>query len=114
MSLTLNVAGLIYGVVRLIEGAEGATTTILINLAWTVYNLIITSASVAVASETRQVRSEPRVAAALPMRLTRADGTVIEGVTQDFRKGLGFRRLPEGIEIPRASGYRFRRSAINS
>ena len=37
-------------------------TTILINLAWTVYNIIITSASVAVASETRQVRSEPRVA----------------------------------------------------
>jgi cellulose synthase (UDP-forming) len=99
--LTLNAAGLIYGVVRLIEGAEGATTTILINLAWTVYNLIITSASVAVASETRQVRSEPRVAAALPMRLTRADGTVMEGVTQDFsQKGLGF-RLPEGIEIPK-------------
>jgi cellulose synthase (UDP-forming) len=99
--LTLNAAGLIYGVVRLIEGAEGSTTTILINLAWTVYNLIITSASVAVASETRQVRSEPRVAAALPMRLTRPDGTVIEGVTQDFsQKGLGFRLL-EGIEIPK-------------
>jgi cellulose synthase (UDP-forming) len=99
--LILNAAGLIYGGMRLMEGAEGATTTILINLAWTVYNLIITSASVAVASETRQVRSEPRVAAVLPMRLTRADGTVIEGVTQDFsQKGLGF-RLPDGIEIPK-------------
>lgn len=99
--LMLNAAGLIYGVVRLMEGAEGATTTILINLAWTVYNLIITSASVAVASETRQVRSEPRVAATLPMRLVRADGSEIDGVTQDFsQKGLGF-RLPDGIEIPK-------------
>jgi len=98
--LTLNVAGLIYGVVRLTEGAEGAMTTILINLAWTVYNIIITSASVAVASETRQVRSEPRVAAALPMRLTRADGSTIDGVTQDFsQKGLGF-RLPDGVSVP--------------
>ncbi|MDR9750547.1 UDP-forming cellulose synthase catalytic subunit [Pseudomonas sp. SZMC_28357] len=98
--LSLNVAGMIFGLVKLSEGAEGATTTILINLAWTVYNIIITSASVAVASETRQVRSEPRVAAALPMRLTRADGTVIDGVTQDFsQKGLGF-RLPEGANVP--------------
>jgi cellulose synthase (UDP-forming) len=98
--LSLNVAGMIFGLVKLSEGAEGATTTILINLAWTVYNIIITSASVAVASETRQVRSEPRVAAALPMRLTRADGTEIDGVTQDFsQKGLGF-RLPEGANVP--------------
>ncbi|MGF0241694.1 UDP-forming cellulose synthase catalytic subunit [Rhodococcus sp. IEGM1300] len=99
--LTLNVAGLIFGVVKLIHGEDGATTTILINLAWTVYNIIITSASVAVASETRQVRSEPRVAAALPMRMTRADGTTVEGVTVDFsQKGLGF-RLPEGVSVPK-------------
>jgi cellulose synthase (UDP-forming) len=35
------------------------------------------------------------------MRLTRADGTVVEGTTQDFsQKGLGF-RLPDGIDIPK-------------
>jgi cellulose synthase (UDP-forming) len=97
--LMLNIVGLIFGVVRLFEGAEGAMTTILINLAWTIYNIIITSASVAVASETRQVRSEPRVAAALPMRLTRADGTTIDGVTLDFsQKGLGF-RLSDDVAI---------------
>ncbi|MCX7081380.1 MAG: UDP-forming cellulose synthase catalytic subunit [Pseudomonas sp.] len=98
--LALNIAGLIFGVVKLIAGDDGAVTTILINLAWTLYNIVITSASVAVASETRQVRSEPRVAAVLPMRITRPDGTSIEGVTQDFsQKGLGF-KLPEGVTIP--------------
>ena len=98
--LSLNVVGMIIGVVKLMEGADDAATTILINLAWTVYNIIITSASVAVASETRQMRSEPRVAAALPMRLTRADGSVIEGTTLDFsQKGLGF-RLPDGVTVP--------------
>ena len=98
--LAWNVAGLIIGLVKLAEGADDAATTILINLAWTVYNVIITSASVAVASETRQMRSEPRVAAVLPMRLTRADGSVIEGSTLDFsQKGLGF-RLPEGVMVP--------------
>ena len=98
--LTLNMAGLIYGLARLAMGEEGATTTLLINLVWTLYNVIIASAAVAVASETRQVRSEPRVAAKLPARLTRADGSVIEGVTQDFsQKGVGL-RLPPGVSVP--------------
>jgi len=98
--LTLNMAGLAWGLLRLALGEEGATTTLLINLVWTLYNVIITSAAVAVASETRQIRAEPRVAAQLPARLPRADGSVIEGMTQDFsQKGVGL-RLPEGVNVP--------------
>ncbi|UZE03162.1 UDP-forming cellulose synthase catalytic subunit [Pseudomonas mediterranea] len=104
--LTLNVAGIAFGLWQLFQGEEGAMTTILINMAWTLYNVIITSASVAVASETRQVRSEPRVAAELPVRIELADGRTFDGITQDFsQKGLGF-RLPEGVEI--AQGERLR------
>lgn len=99
--LTLNMLGMAFGFWQLAYGQEGAMTTILINMAWTIYNIIITAASVAVASETRQVRSEPRVAAELSVNVELADGRVIEGVTQDFsQKGLGF-RLPDGIEIPK-------------
>lgn len=97
--LTLNILGLAFGLWQLFQGEEGAMTTILINMAWTLYNVVITSASVAVASETRQVRSEPRVAAELPVRIELADGRTFEGITQDFsQKGLGF-RLPEGVRI---------------
>ncbi|WP_082363652.1 UDP-forming cellulose synthase catalytic subunit [Pseudomonas versuta] len=98
--LVLNLCGLIYGLLRLAFGDEGFIVTLLINLAWTLYNLIIISAAVAVASETRQVRVGPRVAAQLPALLTRADGSVIEGVTQDFsQKGMGL-RLPPGVSVP--------------
>ncbi len=101
--LALNVAGMIFGFVRLAQGDESAVTTLLINLVWTIYNLIITSAAVAVASETRQVRSEPRVAAELPALLTLDDGRVIRGVTQDFsQKGMGL-RLPEGVNVPQGT-----------
>jgi cellulose synthase (UDP-forming) len=97
--LTLNMAGMAFGIWQMVMGDKDAITTILINLAWTLYNLIITSAAVAVASETRQVRNEPRVAAELPVRIGLADGRVVEGITQDFsQKGLGF-RLPEGVEV---------------
>lgn len=101
--LALNLAGMIFGLVQLALGHEGSVITLLINLVWTVYNLIITSAAVAVASETRQIRSEPRVAAELPALLTLADGRVIEGVTQDFsQKGMGM-RLPEGVSVPQGA-----------
>jgi cellulose synthase (UDP-forming) len=101
--LAINLAGMIFGFVQLAVGSEGAVVTLLINLVWTVYNLIITSAAVAVASETRQVRSEPRVAAVMPALMTLPDGSVIEGVTQDFsQKGMGL-RLPEGVSVPQGA-----------
>ena len=101
--LTLNVVVFGIGIVSLYElgwNNDAITLTILINLAWTIYNIIITSAAIAVASEIRQVRAEPRVQAELPIRVKRADGVLIDGVTQDFSQtGLGL-RLPvdAGIE----------------
>jgi cellulose synthase (UDP-forming) len=101
--LTLNILGLCFGVWLLIKGDPNALTTILINMAWTVYNVIISSASMAVASETRQIRSEPRVAAELPARIKLPDGSVIEGTTLDFsQKGIGL-RLPAGVSVARQS-----------
>ncbi|BEV14382.1 UDP-forming cellulose synthase catalytic subunit [Herbaspirillum sp. DW155] len=99
--LLLNVLGLVFGVWQLVLGDPDAFTTILINLAWTLYNVIISSAAMAVAAETRQVRSEPRVAAELPARIQLEDGRVIEATTLDFsQKGIGL-RLPEGVNIAR-------------
>jgi cellulose synthase (UDP-forming) len=93
--LTLNLIGLVCGVAGLIWGQPGAEVTILINLAWTVYNIIITSAAVAVASETRQVRTEPRVRAELPVKLTMSDGQVLDCTTVDFsQSGVGL-QLPQ-------------------
>jgi len=96
--LGLNAAGFVFGLWQLAYGDEAAMSTILINMVWSIYNIIISSAAVAVASETRQIRSEPRVAAALPVRVEREDGSVFDGITQDFsQKGLGF-RLPDDRE----------------
>ncbi|MFX5813004.1 hypothetical protein ABTE31_20065, partial [Acinetobacter baumannii] len=82
--LGLNVAGLGFGIWQLIHGDPNAVTTILINMAWTLYNVIISSAAMAVASETRQVRSEPRVTAELPVRIKLDDGSIMDGKTLDF------------------------------
>lgn len=99
--LLLNLAGLVCGIVQLLWGDEAAFTTLIINLAWTVYNLVITSAAVAVASEARQIRVEPRVRTELPVTVVRADGRRHACMTRDYsQQGLGL-ELPEGVSIPK-------------
>ncbi|MGE7990801.1 UDP-forming cellulose synthase catalytic subunit [Pseudomonas sp. NPDC089554] len=101
--LSLNLIGLGFGIFGLIWGDTNAMVTILINLAWTVYNIIITSAAVAVASETRQVRTEPRVRAQLPARVTLADGQVLDCTTVDFsQSGVGL-QLPHNDLIEKGA-----------
>ncbi|WP_144955783.1 UDP-forming cellulose synthase catalytic subunit [Pseudomonas oryzihabitans] len=101
--LALNLLGLGVGIGRLFLGDPEAVTTVAINLVWTLYNLVIASAAVAVASETRQVRAEPRVAATLPAGLVLADGSRLECSTLDFsQSGIGL-KLPAGLHLPEGS-----------
>ena len=98
--LTLNLFGVAVGVGRLILQESPDTATLLINLAWTGYNVIMTGAAVAVASETRQVRRSPRVSTRLPASLTFANGKTLACETIDFSQtGLGL-RVPAEAEIP--------------
>ena len=97
--LTLNIIGLVTGVVKLIGSDWAQITTLMINLTWTLYNIIIVSAAVAVARESSQVRSEPRVLADLPVRVYREDGTSFDCQTQDFsQNGVGL-KLPAKVQL---------------
>ncbi|MGY2290853.1 UDP-forming cellulose synthase catalytic subunit [Pseudomonas sp. SDO528_S397] len=88
--LAVNLVGMGFGVAQLVNGDESTTITVAINMMWTLYNLLITSAAVAVASEARQVRAEPRVSARLAVRVACADGRVLSGTTLDFsQSGFG-------------------------
>ena len=98
--LVLNVFGLIVGAIRMFLAPDTEVfTTLVINMVWTGYNLILISASLAVASETRQIRSAPRVTAVLPAALRFEDGQTLVCETDDFsQNGVGL-RVPEGVQI---------------
>ncbi|GAA4328792.1 UDP-forming cellulose synthase catalytic subunit [Pigmentiphaga soli] len=97
--MLLNLGGLALGIGRLAFGNAEAIT-VLINLFWTVYNIVITSASIAVASETKQIRHAPRVTAALRATLRFADGKTLAVETQDFSQtGVGI-KVPAELELP--------------
>ena len=105
--LALNLTGMVVGIGSLILGDHdaGGLFTLGINLIWTIYNIIITSASVAVAREERQFRAQPRVAVSLPAMLRLHDGKTVVCETTDYSSsGLGI-RLPAGF-TPIANGER--------
>lgn len=90
--LGLNLAGMIIGLWMLINsgGDRGLMFTAALNLLWTLHNIVICSASVAVAGEQRQVRASPRVEAVLPATLGLASGHRLVCETSDFSaEGLG-------------------------
>ncbi|HDR9342452.1 TPA: PilZ domain-containing protein, partial [Burkholderia multivorans] len=70
-------------------------TTILITLGWTVYNLAMLGAALAVARETKQVRVTHRIAMRVPATLLLADGTTAACFTSDYSTGgLGLDAVP--------------------
>jgi len=101
--LGLNLAGLIVGIWMLVHsgGDRSLMYTVAFNMAWTVHNIVICSASVAVAGEQRQVRSSPRVEAVLPASLGLASGHRIACQTSDFSaEGLGLElNAPAALKI---------------
>ncbi|MFI8618446.1 UDP-forming cellulose synthase catalytic subunit [Acidovorax sp. NPDC077693] len=101
--LLTNLVGIAVGIWKLFYADGDETTTLVINMVWTVYNIILLGASVAVASETRQIRGTPRVAAALPAVIRFENGRTLVCKTEDFSQhGLGLTVPPES-DIPMGS-----------
>lgn len=100
--LLLNLSGLMIGAFRLMQGDSGEDDTIVLNIVWTVYNLIMLGASVAVANEARQIRVSHRVSMKLQATLRLVTGRSIRCVTTDYSEGGIGVLLP--VEIPGLNG----------
>jgi cellulose synthase (UDP-forming) len=74
--------------------------TTILNLCWTVYNMLILGASVAAASERRQVRTTHRVHMQMPVMLKFSTGRTLACETIDYSEGGVGVKLPSQIEVP--------------
>jgi cellulose synthase (UDP-forming) len=88
--VVLNLAGALLALPRLLYWNTYEADTVVLNLLWTLFNLILLGAVLGVATETRQVRCTPRVPKSMPAELHLADGTRTVCMTDDFSmRGLG-------------------------
>lgn len=90
--LALNVAGL------LVAGHRWATDpahrdTVVMNAAWTLYNVVILSVAASVALEKQQRRSEVRVDVPVPLTLITTDGHRLTGTADELSRGGAAVRL---------------------
>lgn len=98
--LALNLFGFGAGMLRLLTDFGHDTESIVLNLLWTGYNLVILTVCAAVAWEQREVRRTVRVTAELPARLRLPDGTVLDVRTADLSEGGVMVRLPQAVSLP--------------
>jgi cellulose synthase (UDP-forming) len=86
----LNAIGLGIGLVRLVSWNRFEAGTVVLNLLWTSFNLLMLGAAIGVAHERRQVRGFHRVAVKLPVGLVLADGHTHHCFTNNYSlNGLG-------------------------
>jgi len=86
----LNIAGLFYGVYRLLTGTD--TLTVFINLCWIVFNILILGASISVAEEASQHRRFPRVNLDLAVNIV-ARGIQFSGTLKNYSQHGCFVKL---------------------
>lgn len=97
--LVINILGLLVGVGRLLWWNTFETQTVVLNLIWTVYNLIIIGASLAVSLESRQVRNTHRVDLRIPASLRFEGGRTLVCTTRNISAtGVGL-DVPDGMKV---------------
>ncbi|MBH0055799.1 UDP-forming cellulose synthase catalytic subunit [Pseudoalteromonas sp. SWXJZ94C] len=88
--LSVNLIGIIYGVLRLIFGDPSQVGVLIISMCWAIYNIIILGAAVAVAAEARQVRHSHRIKANFPAGIRLANGHTLKVKITDYSdNGVG-------------------------
>lgn len=104
--LALNLTGAVIGIWRLVAGDAQDIDSLILNLVWTAYNVILLAVCTGVAWEQREVRRSVRIAAELPARVGLPDGTELEVKTVDLSEGGVMLRLPQPVSIPLGASVR--------
>ncbi|WP_456380867.1 UDP-forming cellulose synthase catalytic subunit [Thiolapillus sp.] len=85
--VALNLLGIVVGLGRLVGGPDHEAGTVLLNLGWASYNLLILGAALGVAQEARQVRHTHRVDFLMPAALRLPNGQHLQAEVQNFSLG---------------------------
>lgn len=95
---SINLIGLIVGIIRLNTDDAVQLGILLISMAWSLYNLMIIGAAICVATEARQVRKSHRIGCNFPAIIYNEKGHTIKVIVTDFSdSGVGLQIPAEGL-----------------
>ena len=97
--LFFNLAGLLVAIPRFFIWDRDRPGTIIMNVLWAFFNVIILGVCVAVAREMKQLRTNVRVSVVTPVMATLPDGRLISGETIDMSSGGASIRFPEPVDL---------------
>lgn len=104
--MTINLLGICFGVVRLFWWNADETGTVLLNIFWVFYNLVILGVAMGTVKEARQIRSTHRIVINKPVIIYLIDGRTISAQASDYSMGgLGIVLSP-GTEISKGEHLR--------
>jgi cellulose synthase (UDP-forming) len=108
LMLVFNLLGLLVAIPRFFIWDRDRPGTVLMNVLWCCFNVVILGVCIAVAREMRQLRSTVRIQFAAPLTATLPDGRPIEGRTIDIvapgTAALPAKRSTPGETIDMSSG----------
>lgn len=100
--IALNLAGLAVGIFKAATAADSQVSTLVINIGWIVYNLMVLGAAFAVAVEEVQKHRLPRITLKVPATVKFGDADPIEAQLQEYSQTevrVKTAQIPEGLNI---------------
>lgn len=97
--LMFNVAGVLIAIPRFFIWDRDRPGTVIMNVIWCFFNIVILGVTTAVSREMRQLRTTVRIAMVTPVMARMPDGTVLAGETVDMSSGGTSIRFSESVEI---------------
>ena len=97
--LVFNILGLIFAIPRFFWGEPGRQGTVLMNVMWCCFNVVILGVCTAVARELQQRRTTVRIGVVTPLIVKLPDGRTIAGETVDISSGGTGIRLSEPVDL---------------
>jgi cellulose synthase (UDP-forming) len=97
--LVFNFAGLLVAIPRFLVWDHERPGTVLMNVVWCLFNIVILGVCTAVARELRQIRAAVRVKVACPLVVKLPDGRSVAAETIDISSGGAGIRLHESFSL---------------
>ena len=104
--LLFNIAGLVAAIPRFLYYDRDRPGTVLMNVIWCVFNVVILGVCTAVARELRQLRSTVRISVVTPVVINLPDGRSIAGETINMSSGGTGIRISGALDVTPLSQVR--------